>query len=503
MVSGEFTVVNQMGYKDDMEKGNGDIKQPLLDTGINRTSRSKSGHRSGKGGKSEDVQTFQGNALVAILCTSIVALGPVQFGFCVGYSSPTQIGITADLGLTLSQFSLFGSLFNVGAMVGAIISGQVADYIGRRGALFVAAVPNIIGWLAIAFAKDSSFLYTGRLFTGFGVGVISFTVPVYISEIAPRHLRGGLGAVNQLSVTIGIMLAYLFGLFFSWRALAIAGMTPCFLLVLGLFFIQESPRWLAKMGKDNFKASLQALRGSDVDISIELAEIKSIMEMDNQQSRIKFCELFERRYALPLSIGIGLLLLQQLSGINGIMFYSTYIFKSAGISSANAASLGLGAIQVLMTGVAVWLMDKAGRRLLLMVSSGGMAICHLLLGLSFYLKIHLAEASEYETYFSVLALTSVLIFIVSFSLGMGAIPWIIMSEILPVNVKGVAGSVATLSNWMTSWLVTMTFNLLMAWSFSGTFMLYALLCALTLAFVAFCVPETKGRTLEEIQSSFR
>lgn len=122
--------------------------------------------------------------------------------------------------------------------------------------------------------QDSSFLYLGRVLTGFGVGVISFTVPVYISEIAPKHLRGGLGAVNQLSVTIGIMLAYLFGLFLSWRPLAVAGMIPCALLVFGLFFIPESPRWLAKVGNDNFEASLQALRGSDIDVSLEAVEIK-------------------------------------------------------------------------------------------------------------------------------------------------------------------------------------------------------------------------------------
>eukprot|EP01018_Ginkgo_biloba_P032859 Gb_40254 [translate_table: standard] len=446
-----------MGYNQDLEKGirddNRDMKRPLLEKRRSLTNKSKSGRRSGKGSKSADVQTSQASAATAIFCTLIVALGPVQFGFCNGFSSPTQTGIIRDLGLTVSQ--------------------------------------------------DSSFLYLGRLFTGFGVGVISFTVPVYISEIAPKHLRGGLGAVNQLSVTIGIMLAYLFGLFLSWRPLAVAGVIPCALLVLGLFFIPESPRWLAKIGNEDFEASLQALRGFNVDISLETVEIKSVVEANDQQSSIKLSELCERRYALPLTIGIGLLLLQQLSGINGIMFYSSSIFKSAGISSGDAASLGLGAIQVVMTAVAVWLMDRAGRRLLLMISSGGMAVCLFLVGLSFYLKTHLAGAAHFETFLSVLALTSLLIYIVSFSLGIGAIPWIIMSEILPVNVKGLAGSVATLANWSTSWAVTMTINLLLEWSSAGTFMLYALLCALTLVFVALCVPETKGRTLEEIQSSFR
>eukprot|EP01018_Ginkgo_biloba_P008197 Gb_25441 [translate_table: standard] len=472
-----------MGFKVDLEKGtldDGDTKQPLLKYG-NRYKNYES--CQGKESKNSDIQSRNGSAAIAVFGTVIVALGPVQFGFCNGYSSPTQSEIISNLGLTVSQFSLFGSLSNVGAMVGAIVSGQIADYIGRKGNL--------------------SFLYLGRLLTGFGVGVVSFTVPIYIAEIAPKHLRGSLGTVTQLSVTIGIFLAYLCGLFLSWRPLAMAGAVPCTLLVLGLFFIPESPRWLAKIRSEDFGASLQALRGYDADVSIEAVEIKSVVETSNQQSRIKLSELCERRYALPLIIGIGLLLLQQSSGVNGILFYSSSILESAGISSVGAASLGLAAIQVVMTAVSAWLMDKAGRRLLLLVSSGGMAVCLFLVGLAFYLKSHLSQGSHFETFFSGLAFISLLVYIISYSIGVGPIPWIIMSEILPVNVKGLAGSIATLANWLSSWVVTMTVNMLLEWSSAGTFMLYALICALTLIFVAFHVPETKGRTLEEIEASFR
>uniref|UniRef100_A0A0C9S1J1 TSA: Wollemia nobilis Ref_Wollemi_Transcript_25293_2087 transcribed RNA sequence n=1 Tax=Wollemia nobilis TaxID=56998 RepID=A0A0C9S1J1_9CONI len=492
-----------MGYKVDLEKGKadhyGNVKQPLLKHGKMYNSYNSFKERK----NNSDIERFQGSAATAVFCTAIVALGPIQFGFCNGYSSPTQSEIISSLGLTLSQFSLFGSLSNVGAMVGAVVSGQIADYIGRKGALVVAAIPNILGWIAITLAQSASFLYFGRLLTGFGVGVISFTVPVYIAEIAPKHLRGSLGTVTQLSVTIGILLAYFFGLLLDWRSLAIAGIAPCALLILGIFFIPESPRWLAKIRSTEFEGSLQTLRGSDVDISLEAIEIKSVVEISNQQTSIKLSELCERRYALPLFIGIGLLLLQQLGGVNGIMFYSTSIFESAGISSGNTASLGLAVIQVIMTSISAWIMDKAGRRLLLMISSGGMAVCLFLVGLAFYLKNQFSGDTSMQTFFSALALISLLIYIISFSIGIGPIPWIIMSEILPVNVKGIGGSIATLANWFSSWEVTMTINMLLGWSSAGTFMLYALICVLTLVFVALRVPETKGRTLEEIEASFR
>ncbi|XP_042029208.1 sugar transporter ERD6-like 6 isoform X2 [Salvia splendens] len=480
------------------EVGEDGLRKPLLHTG---SWYRMAGLRSSSSMMSSSTQILR-ESISVYLCVLIVALGPIQFGFTCGFSNPTQSDIISDLRLTIPEFSAFGSLANVGAMVGAIASGQIAEYIGRKGSLMIASIPNILGWLAISFAKDSSFLFMGRLLAGFGVGIISYTVPVYIAEISPQNLRGRLGCVNQLSVTIGIMLVYVLGLFVPWRVLAVLGILPCTILIPGLFFIPESPRWLAKMGlHEDAETSLQVLRGFETDITTELNEIKKSVASSTKRTAIRFSELKRRRYWYPLMVGIGLLVLQQLSGINGVLFYSSSIFKSAGISSGKVATCGIGAIQVIVTGISTALVDKAGRRILLIVSSSLMTASSLLVATMFYLHDILPEKSH--SILQVLALVGLVIMVIGFSVGLGAVPWVIMSEILPVSIKSLAGSVATLANWFSASVVTMTANLLLTWSSGGTFVIYASVSAFTVAFVALWVPETKGKTLEEIQGFFR
>ncbi|KAH0919270.1 hypothetical protein HID58_026930 [Brassica napus] len=468
-----------MSSRDETEEARNELRRPFMHTGSWYRMGSRQSSMMGSS------QVIKDNSISVLACVLIIALGPIQFGFTCGYSSPTQAAIIKDLGLTVSE------------------------------SLMIAAIPNIIGWLCISFAEDTSFLYMGRLLEGFGVGIISYTVPVYIAEIAPQNMRGGLGSVNQLSVTIGIMLAYLLGLFVPWRILAVLGKShytepetrtlPCIVLIPGLFFIPESPRWLAKMGMtDDFETSLQVLRGFETDITVEVNEIKrSVGTSTKRSSTVRFVDLKRRRYYFPLMVGIGLLVLQQLGGINGVLFYSSTIFESAGVTSSNAATFGVGAIQVVATAISTWLVDKAGRRLLLTISSVGMTISLVIVAAAFYLKEFVSHDSDMYSMLSILSVVGVVAMVVSFSLGMGPIPWLIMSEILPVNIKGLAGSIATLANWFISWLITMTANLLLAWSSGGTFTLYGLVCAFTVVFVTLWVPETKGKTLEELQALFR
>ncbi|CAN0892686.1 Sugar transporter ERD6-like 7 [Linum grandiflorum] len=438
-----------------------------------------------------------GSLWMVYFSTFVAICGAYEFGCCVGFSSPTQDAIRRDLSLSLAEYSVFGSILTFGAMIGAATSGPLADLLGRKGAMRLSSAFCAAGWLAIYFAKGAVALDIGRLATGFGMGVFSYVVPVFISEIAPKNLRGALATLNQVMICGGASASFILGTFLTWRVLALTGLVPCAVLLIGLMFMPESPRWLAKTGNEkDFVLALQKLRGKDADISEEADEIKEYIELLDRLPQVKLLDLFNRRYLKSVIIGVGLMVVQQFGGINGVCFYVSNIFKSAGFSPS-VGTIIYAIIQIVVTLAITQVIDRAGRKPLLLVSGSGLVLACLIIGLSFYLKVN--ELALHIV--PMLAVTGLLLYVGSFSAGMGAVPWVIMSEIFPINIKGTAGGMATLVNWFGAWAVSYTYNFLMSWSSYGTFLLYAAVNALSIVFVIKLVPETKGRTLEQIQAA--
>ncbi|KAI4340233.1 hypothetical protein MLD38_025092 [Melastoma candidum] len=449
-----------------------------------------------EGSKKLDVDEG-GSPWMLYFCTFVAVCCSYEFGACVGYSSPIQSAIREDLNLSLSEYAVFGSVLTFGAMIGAITSGPIADFFGRKWTMRIATAFCVVGWLAIYWAQGAVALDIGRLSSGYGMGAFSYVVPVFIAEMAPKNLRGVLTAMNQLMICTGISVAFIIGTVLSWRTLAITGLVPCAVILLGLFFIPESPRWLAKIGRGKeFREALQELRGKDADISHEAAEIQDYIEMLDQLPKAKLLDLFRSRYRRSVTIGVGLMVCQQFGGINGVCFYVSYIFEEAGFSSSVGA-VTYAIVQVIITAIGAVLIDRAGRKPLLLISGTGLLAGCLLVAISFFLKVH-----DWATTASpVLAVSGILLYIGSFSVGMGAVPWVVMSEIFPVNIKGVAGGFASLVNWFCSWLISYTFTYLMSWSSYGTFILYAATNLIGILFIMMVVPETKGRSLEQIQAA--
>ncbi|KAF3944872.1 hypothetical protein CMV_028699 [Castanea mollissima] len=363
--------------------------------------------------KLRDMTPSDSKATPTVVLSSMVALcASLTMGCSSGFSSPAESGIMEDLGLSVAAYSVFGSILTAGGIVGALVNGKLADVIGRRGTLWFSEIFSIAGWLAIAFAKNAWWLDLGRLSLGFGNGLIGYVVPIYIAEITPKNFRGGFTSANQLMICCGTSLMYFIGNVTTWRILALI----------------ESPRWLAKIGKEKeFESSLQCLRGRNADISKEAADIRDYTEAFKQHSNSRFLDLFQSRYVHSLIVGVGLMLLIQFGGNSAITAYSSSIFNEAGFS-ASIGTISMAIIQIPATVASVLLTDKLGRRPLLLISAAGMCLSCFLIGFSFW----------FQGYF------------VAYSIGMAGIPWVIVSEVFPIHVKGSAGSLVSLVNWSCS-----------------------------------------------------
>ncbi|VYS61828.1 unnamed protein product [Arabidopsis thaliana] len=436
-----------------------------------------------------------------VLAFIVGSCGAFAFGCIIGYSAPTQTSIMKDLNLSIADYSLFGSILTVGLILGALICGKLTDLVGRVKTIWITNILFVIGWFAIAFAKGVWLLDLGRLLQGISIGISVYLGPVYITEIAPRNLRGAASSFVQLFAGVGISVFYALGTIVAWRNLAILGCIPSLMVLPLLFFIPESPRWLAKVGREmEVEAVLLSLRGEKSDVSDEAAEILEYTEHVKQQQDIDdrgFFKLFQRKYAFSLTIGVVLIALPQLGGLNGYSFYTDSIFISTGVSS-DFGFISTSVVQMFGGILGTVLVDVSGRRTLLLVSQAGMFLGCLTTAISFFLK----ENHCWETGTPVLALFSVMVYFGSYGSGMGSIPWIIASEIYPVDVKGAAGTMCNLVSSISAWLVAYSFSYLLQWSSTGTFLMFATVAGLGFVFIAKLVPETKGKSLEEIQSLF-
>ncbi|KAJ6353999.1 hypothetical protein OIU76_002933 [Salix suchowensis] len=450
-------------------------------------------------GNSDEERSHDQSSITPILVVStfIAVCGSFCYGFAVGYSSTAESGIRKELDLSVSEYSVFGSIMTIGGMVGAISSGKVADYTGRKRTMWLSEIFCISGWLVIAFAKDVWWLYIGRLSLGVGVGLITYVVPVYIAEITPKNHRGGFTSAQQLMLSLGFALIYFIGNIIYWRTLSLIVLIPCILQLVGLFFIPESPRWLAKLDREKeFETNLQWLRGMNADISQEAIDIRDTLDLSQHNSKAKFLNLFQRKYAYPIIVGVGLMLLQQFGGTSAVAYYSSSIYVKANFSTIIGTTTA-GIMQIPASIAGVLLLDISGRRRLLLVSSIGTCLSLVLVGLSFLFQ----ELHYLEEITPILTFIGLLGYGVTFAVGMSGIPWVIMSEIFPLDVKASAGSLVTFVNWSGSWIVTYSFSFMLDWSSTGTFFFFAAVCGVTALFIWKWVPETKGRTLEEIQAA--
>lgn len=433
--------------------------------------------------------------------SAIAALAGLLFGFDTGIISGALLFIEKDMVLSTTMKELIVSSVLLGAMFGSLSSGRLTDQFGRRRIMLIISALFIIGTFIASFAGDVYTIMAGRLFIGLAIGIGSYTAPLYIAEVAPVDLRGALVSLNQLAITIGILCSYLINFAFSgtdgsWRWMFGIGLVPAILLSVGMLFLPESPRWLVKKNwLDAARNTLRSLRCSN-HVEEEIQDIKKSLSIKTTSLR----EIFSPWLRPVLFLGAMLGFIQQVTGINTIIYYAPTIFQLAGFHDASSsilATVGIGVVNVLATIFAIFMLDKLGRRPLLLTGLLGMGASLGLLSLAFYVGI---ESGALRW----IAMGCIFIYIICFAYSLGAILWLMVSEIFPLDVRATAMGIAVFSCWFWNFVVSATFlTLLNNLGPSGAFMLYASLCLFSFIFCYYKTPETTGVTLEQIEQNIR
>ena len=437
-----------------------------------------------------------------VLTAAIAGLGGLLFGYDTGVIAGALLFIKPDFGLNSLESGLVVAAVPAGAVLGAVLAGPLSDGHGRRGTIILSSVIFAVGALGSAAAPGTAMLVIARLVVGMAIGVASATAPVYISEVAPPDKRGRLVSFFQLAVTVGIVVAYLVGLAFEpsegWRWMLGLGAVPALILGIGMLEMPQSPRWLVMAGKDYVaRVTLSKIREDDpAAIDAELAEIKESLDVEPGGWR----DLLHPVVKAALVVGVGLAILQQVTGINTVIYYAPTIVQFTGVdssSSAILAAVGVGIVNVGMTVVALRLLDRAGRRTLLLGGVSAMVVSLLVLGAAFL-------GGGGSTFDSIIAVGSLMTYVAAFAISLGPIFWLMNAEIYPLKVRSKAASVGVMANWTFNAIVSLTFLLLIdALGRTGAFWLYAGIGLVTLWFCWRLVPETKGKRLEDIEEIFR
>ncbi|XP_074661294.1 solute carrier family 2, facilitated glucose transporter member 1-like [Tubulanus polymorphus] len=475
---------------------------------------------------SEERLTPKKPGLTGMLVLSIFGAiwGAFEFGFNTGVINAPEKVITVFLNetqyartgapFTQSQITIVWSIvvsaFAVGGMFGGVSAGWWGDRFGRKKAMLICNVFCITAALLMGLSKKAGsfeMLIIGRLIIGFGSGIYTGLTPLYLTEVAPVKLRGALGTVNQLGVTIALLVSQVLGIenvlgtATGWPILLGLAGVPCLIQLIVLPFCPESPRYLiiTRGLDDEGRQALVKLRGS-LDVQEEVDEMKKEAEIQRSEPKVSVLSLFKSSaLRTPLVISIVMHLSQQLSGINAVFYYSQSIFESAGLSPTNAgyATIGVGCIMVVMTIVSIPLMDRAGRRTLHLTGLSGMFIFSIVMTLMLALK-------GYVEWFKIASVVAALCYVVFFALGPGSIPWMIVAELFSQGPRAAAISIGVLVNWLSNFIVGLSFKPLKEDVLHDyCFIPFSVLLLIFGVFIYFKLPETKNRTIEEITDLFR
>jgi len=440
-------------------------------------------------------EAFRGNNRFVLRLAIIAALGGFLFGYDTGVISGALLYIEEDFNPSSFEAQAFVGALLVGAVIGAILSGFSADALSRRRTKIISGSVYVVGALGSAAAQNPEQLIAARFVLGIAVGTASFVSPLYISELAPKRIRGGVTSFNQLMVVSGIFAAYIVnaslgGVAGNWRWMLGLGAIPGLVLAVGMYFQPFSPRWLVGEGREEeAREVLKRARSDEDEVEEELEEIK---QEAKEEGSLR--DLFAPGVRAMVAIGLVMAIAQQLIGVNTVIYYAPTILKLTGLSTGSAIirALSVGITNVIFTIVAVLILDRVGRRPLLIVGTIGCIVSLVALGVFF-------ASSTLKQDFSGLALICLIVYIASFAVGLGPVFWLMISEIFPMKVRSAAMSVSTVANWAANFLVATFFlTLTGAITIQGTFWLYAGFGIAAVIFFVFRLPETKDRSLEEI-----